>query len=168
MHNFLKTLIKPTHPESRNWRAVHFSLCRGPCLLGLVGCHAEVELIQEELKLYYHQCIEHVYLQVQKQNIMWNHLISSLWQELWRVLCQKVWGGGGEWLLHPLPSSFLFDYHTPVVKISFSPQTSTTVKIKDGTCNFHQESAEHLLTLKLCLPCRLLKYLLNNLLHNMR
>lgn len=88
-----------------------------------------------------------------------NHLISSLWQELWCVLCQKVWGGG-EWLLHPLPSSFLFDYHTPLVKISFSPQTSTTVKIKDGTCNFHQESAEHLLTLKLCLPCRLLKYLL--------
>ena len=83
------------------------------------------------------------------------------------VMSKSV-GGGGEWLLHPLPSSFLFDYHTPLVKISFSPQTSTTVKIKDGTCNFHQESAEHLLTLKLCLPCRLLKYLLNNLLHNMR
>ena len=80
----------------------------------------------------------------------------------------KKCGGGREWLLQPIPSSFLFDYHTPLVKISFSPQTSTTVKIKDGTCNFHQESAEHLLTLKLCLPCRLLKYLLNNLLHNMR
>ena len=41
------------------------------------------------------------------------------------------------------PSPYFLQLLAPLVQISFSPQPSTTVKIKDSNYNFHQDNTEH-------------------------
>ena len=61
-----------------------------------------------------------------------------------------VWFGvrvdGGGWGAGKGSPSFplLWLTLTPLVQILFSPQPATTVKIKDGSYNFHKNNAEHL------------------------
>ena len=55
---------------------------------------------------------------------------------------ESMVGDGGQGRAHPVPHP-LTDL-TPLVQISFSPQPATTVKIKDGSYNFHKNNAEHL------------------------
>ena len=57
-------------------------------------------------------------------------------------------------LPHPHPSPYFWPSTSPLIQISFSPQPSTAIEIKDGSHNFHKK----LLSTgspKLCLLCRL-------------
>ena len=60
-------------------------------------------------------------------------------------------GGGRGWekgekessLSQPNPSPYFWPSTVPTLQISFSPQPSDAIKIKEGGYNFHQESTEH-------------------------
>ena len=63
----------------------------------------------------------------------------------------RVDGGGRGWekgekessLSQPHPSPYFWPLTAPTLQISFSPQPSDAIKIKEGGHNFHQESTEH-------------------------